>query len=565
MFRLLDPLGSCSGLGCSASNHGKVGRSMSRVRVVHGLPNVSDPLSRAAFQSHTTPQYGIPIGMLRKKLAAVLATSVLASIAACNKSPSEPDPKPEPGIQIVAGADVADTIQAAPVQALVVQVIDQDRKPKSGLVVRFESMTTGTGLGVVPTVLVGPVASNSFASFVADTTDASGRAFVRVRLGTRAGPGGVVVSVPALGFRDTASYTIQSGAATRLVSTPKDTTLFVGRSFTLRGSVVDRHGNARADAVTYRVSSGPLAVNSGTRTVSASAVGRGTLIAQAQGLSDTTYVSVVPEGTIAAYTLMEHTGHQLAIYTLRLDGSELKKVIPTIVGGGYFGEMPSTWTVDGKQLVYHDNNSNHTKQLYVYDFTTGARRRFLAPTAQLPSEAWPHRSHDGQWVYFTGGDYGAATTYRARVDGTGREQILHGAMAAPAPDGTRIAYANASVSGSVLHVRNLQTGATSSLGVTAATPRWAPSGEEIAYIALTDTYALAGELRAIKPDGTGSRALTRSATPYRGPFDYSPDGKYIIAATRQGVLTVIDLATGEEIPVRLPSLGHGLLAPAWKP
>ena len=61
-----------------------------------------------------------------------------------------------------------------------------------------------------------------------------------------------------------------------------------------------------------------------------------------------------------------------------------------------------------------------------------------------------------------------------------------------------------------------------------------------------------------------SRFTSRS-TRFQGYFDYSPDGRYIIAVTQPGVLTVVDLATGEEIPVRLPQLGHGLLAPAWKP
>lgn len=504
----------------------------------------------------------------RRRAAAFLVVSTLSPIAACDKDPSGPGAKSEPGIEIAAGASITDTIQATPAQALNIRVVDQDGRPASGLVVRFESIMVGTQYNQAPTVWVGPIASNAFGYFFADTTDASGRASVRVRLGTRAGPGGVIVSVPTLGFQDTATYTIEPGAAARLVSAPKDTTILAGRSFNLRGSVVDRHGNARADAVTYRVSSGPLSLISGSTAVSASAVGRGAVIAQAQGLSDTTHVSVVPEGTIAAYTLMEHTGHQLAIYTLNLDGSELTKLIPTTVGGGYWGEMPSTWTAGGKQLVYHDNNLNHTKQLYVYDFETRTKRRFLAPSEQLPSESWPRRSHDGQWVYFTGGDYGSSTIYRARADGTGREQVVpsgSGTTAAPAPDGLRVAYVSAQGSGNVLQVKNLQTGAVSSLGVSAATPRWAPSGEEIAYVAVTDSYAPAGELRAIKPDGTGSRPLTRNGTPFRGHFDYSPDGKYIIAATRQGVLTVIDLATGEEIPVRLPSLDHGLLAPAWKP
>jgi hypothetical protein len=48
-------------------------------------------------------------------------------------------------------------------------------------------------------------------------------------------------------------------------------------------------------------------------------------------------------------------------------------------------------------------------------------------------------------------------------------------------------------------------------------------------------------------------------------MDWSPDGKYLVA-TRQGRLTVIDVATGEEMPIRLNALPrHPFAAPAWKP
>jgi hypothetical protein len=408
--------------------------------------------------------------------------------------------------------------------------------------------------------------SNWFTQIVDDTTDASGRASDRIRLGTLAGSGGVLVSVPALGLQVTAPYTIQPGAPAGLVSAPQDTAIFTGRSFGLRASVVDRFSNPLKDAVTFSVISGPLTVNSSSKTLTASAVGQGAIVAQAHGRSDTMYVRVVPQGTIAGYTLKRNSADELAIYAVGLDGSHWIKLVSTVVDSYYNGQMPSAWIADGKQLVFHDNSYDHTKQLYVYDFAS--RRRFLAPTERLPDESWPRHSHNSPWVYFTSDLFGAPAVYRARTDGTAREALTprgRGAHATPAPDGKRIAYINGANRGATLQVMDLETRAVSDLGIAAATPQWAPSGSEIAYIATGDAFLAIGELRAVKPDGTGVRSLTRNATRFRAHFDYSPDGKYIIAVTERDVLTSVVLATGEEIPVRIPRLAHGLLAPVWKP
>jgi hypothetical protein len=335
--------------------------------------------------------------------------------------------------------------------------------------------------------------------------------------------------------------------------------VYIGGSFAVRATVQDRYGNARTDAASLRVASGPATLTGAT--VTGTAFGRAVVVARMGSVEDTTQLSIMPQGTIAAYTAMLHTGHELAIYTFNLDGSNLRKLTSTVVGGGYWGEMPSTWSADGTRLFFHDNNSDHTKQLYVYDFTTSSRRRLVEPAGQLPNESWPRRSIDGQWVYYTGGSYSEASIHRVRTDGTGRTRVGAGRDASLSPDGTRMAY----ISGTSLVISTLATGHTVTVPGVAATPRWSPSGNEIAYLGVTESYWPVGELRAVKPDGTGVRAVGTSGTIYRAHFDYSPDGKYLIASTRMGVPMVIDVATGAEIPVTLPQLDHGLLAPSWKP
>lgn len=490
----------------------------------------------------------------------LLLLGAVATVAAgCDNPATNGEPRKDPGFRVVAGADVADSVEVRPVQALVVELIGDDGKPRAGVPVRFESTVAGSGWNARPTVLVSEVETGAFRGEVTDTTDDEGRAYARVQLGTVAGPGAVVATVPTVGLQATASYTIRPGNPSRLVTAPQDTTLYAGRSFQVRATVQDRHGNARTDAPALRVASGPATVSGAT--VAGTAFGRAVVVAQVGGMADTTLVSIVPEGTIAAYTAMQHTGHELAIYTFGLDGSNLRKVTSTVVGGGYWGEMPAVWSADGTRLFFHDNNYNHTRQLYVYDFATSSRRRLIEPAGQLEHESWPRRSPDGQWIYFTGGTWNEAGIHRVRTDGTGRARVGDGKEAVLSPDGTRLAY----IHGTSLMVKTLATGETVTIPGQSASPRWSPSGDEIAYLGVTESYWPIGELRAVKPDGTGLRSLSASGTIYRAHFDYSPDGRYLVASTRNAVLTVIDAATGAEVPVPLRQLDHGLLAPSWKP
>jgi Tol biopolymer transport system component len=490
--------------------------------------------------------------------AALLVAAASAVSAACD-NPTNGTPRDEPGLRVVAGANVSDTVMTVPTQALAVEVIGENGEPASGVPVRFEAVMTNTPRGPVPPVYLSGVGDTQFTIIAVDTTDAAGRAHARVAFGTIAGPGSVTVIAPTMGLQTTASYTIKPGSPARVTTAPQDTMLATGRSLSVSAMVVDRYGNARDGGVALRVASGPVSLAGST--VTASGFGRAMVVAQEGSFADTTMVSVVPQGTIAAYTAMQHTGHELAIYRFDLDGSNFSKVTSSVMANGYWGEMPSEWSADGTKLFFHDNNPNHTKQLYVYDFGTSTRRRLIEPGLQLESESWPRVSHDGQWVYFTGGGYGEATIHRVRADGTGRERVRSGRDASLSPDGTRLAY----ISGTGLTITTLSTGQSVTVPGAAASPRWTPQGNEVAYISVTETFFSNGELRAVKPDGTGNRALTANGTLYRAHFDFSPDGKYIIAATANAVLTVIDVATGAELPISLRRVDHGFLAPTWKP
>jgi Tol biopolymer transport system component len=127
------------------------------------------------------------------------------------------------------------------------------------------------------------------------------------------------------------------------------------------------------------------------------------------------------------------------------------------------------------------------------------------------------------------------------------------------PDGTSAAFS----AGGTLAVMDLASKQVTSLGLTAAAPAWSPLGDLIAYVSATD-YQNSGTIHVVRPDGGGDRVVT-TRVGYVGRLDWSPDGKYLVAAHNGGSLAVIDVATGEEMPVRLRAGGQSFLSPSWKP
>lgn len=473
-----------------------------------------------------------------------------------------------PAIRLVAGSSVTDTVAARPLQPLVIEVRGADGKALQGAAVRVAAIPLGgewAGGQMRDEVAVAYLSSDPFGGLVSGTTNAQGQVSFRVIMGPVAGPGRVVVSVPALGLQDTARFTIRPGAPAAVRSEPADTALFIGRTLKLRATVIDRFGNRRDDPLAFSVTGVGASVSEGT--VSGSSFGRAAVIARAGERSDTSYVSVVPQATIAAYGL-GNSNQRLSLFTLDLDGSNLKKVRDTQVGA----EMPAAWSTDGKHLVYQDTRADHTRQLYVHEMESGASRRFLAAADQMEVESWPRRSWDGEWVYFAGGNNGERHIYRARRDGTGKERISPAGApyqweAAPSPDGRQVAYVTHDFRHfGTLEVMSLGTRQATRIGILGMSPRWSPTGAEIAYLEHSESYLAGyGKLMAARPDGTGIRSLTRSNTAYMGPFDFSPDGRYIVATTEKGVLTVVEVASGTEIPVRLPATDVILRGPTWKP
>ena len=414
-----------------------------------------------------------------------------------------------------------------------------------------------------------------------DTTDAAGRASVRVRLGRYAGPAGLSVAIPPLGLSDTIRVTILRGNVVRLSVEPKDTALYVGQSFQLRPVALDAYDNVSDTIATFGGAVGSVSVNA-SGCVTGQSVGRAAVAYALANQLDSVRVSVVPPGTIAVHLSRENFGDSLGVGVLNLDGSGFRRVAIETPPRTYGGDEPTEhemaprWTPDGTTVVYQESraaSSANTVGLGQWRIFTsdlaGNTRRLFEPL-QFLSDAHPNVSPDGSTIYFVGRLEGIGDRiWKYQIAGASASRVMsevgnEETRPAVSPDGRHLAYVVGGSSSNRLElaVVDLATGASRRLGIEGTSPRWSPRGDLIAYVQAADRSGASGRLRVVRPDGSDDRDIVGSRT-YAPVIDWSPDGRYLIAARdSHGKLELIDISTGLVLP--LP-YGSRMSQPAWKP
>lgn len=474
----------------------------------------------------------------------------------------KPPPKPAAGVTVVSGANVTDTIGATLTQALTVEVHDSLGNPVAGTVVRFTGVDTKNSGGYTQTTaFVEALDANNFSNFAGPTTDTQGRTGVYVRLGTLAGPARIALAVPAYGFADTVSFTVQPGAAAKLSFLPADTGVTIGKSVQLRAAMVDRAGNARSEAVTYDASpNGGVATVSSAGNVSGVSVGSVTLTAHAGTLTATGTVEVVPTGVVALYYGGQYYPDSTGIVTMNLDGSNRRWI--TRVGGSSSALTSPVWTSAG-DLVYPGPESSTSYTSRLFKVTPGSAPALLnaTPAAGTTTEGFPQIDRASGKIYYSAiGGAGTWNVYARASDGTITAVSPEGPTtlawrASPSPDGSKLAYVTSVNYSAAFKVFDLNAGTTSSWNVVGQYPTWSPKGDQIAYV---PSYS--GRIGLVNADGSNPHWLT--TTSYQEyPFTWSPDGAWILAKSSSGSMDLINTSTGVSLPLKYLSAYY---YPSWK-
>jgi hypothetical protein len=478
----------------------------------------------------------------RRRLSIELAILLLAltTVGACGDGLVDlRKGRGTPGLRIVSGAGVADTITAILPQPLVIEYRDSDGFPVRDAWIVVVGITSLDG----PEVQF-EHAPGAYTPQLHVRTDSVGRVRARVRMGEKAGIARVRLHKdhfsPAM---DSASFTVLPGAPARVALAPRDTALFSGRSLTPRSRVTDRGGNPLTAAVQYRVLDGPATVTQ-PGTVNTTAYGTVRVIGTSGTGADTVRIASVPHGAFAG------RGWGGDLFVANLDGSGFRIV-------AFRGAIPA-WDPTGQRLVYGGTGGLHT-------VTMDGEQAALMDAPPPGDHLWPQYSRDGSRIYFFTAAHGEPhTLWSVGADGTGPARVGgSGYQADPSvsPDGGRLVFANGYSSNAKLRVRDLATGVESADLVAGMKPTWAPDSERIVFSEIRQNGFSAG-IAIINADGTGYRRISAEGVIYFEGPDWSPDGRWVIATEWSRKVHLIEVDTG--LTIILP-FWESVARPVWRP
>ncbi len=458
-------------------------------------------------------------------------------------------------LRLLYGDGASDTVLSKPAQALVVEVRGENGSPAQGTVVRFQALPIDSANPYSLGVYVAPLTSPNFFPFAADSADSRGRAAVLIELGFRAGAAKLLVSAPEFGLQDTARFTVFPGKPTHVVVQPEDTALYTGSGFQARAATADQFGNPRSDPVSYSGIEPGINITSVGRVTAGASVVRARYKASAQGWTDTGWVSVVPQGTLAALQTGSLAGHGVGIVVFNLDGSGYQWIGP---GGSYYNAAPA-WSPSGTTLAF-GRNPGSLNWLYTSDLS-GNEHALLTPgDSGLTIASWPAYSPDGASIYFSGATTDNFAVWRANADGSAPRRLYadpSGLAWRPSPssDGTRLAITIGNPS--YVCVYTLASASVSSWAIPGHMPRWSPVGETIAFV-----QQYGGPVSVVNSDGTGAHQVSPAGRSYEEEsLTWSTDGAWLVARAA-GTLELINVNTGTTLP-----LGYAtqFAEPAGKP
>lgn len=501
-----------------------------------------------------------------------LALLVPVLTSACSRDATGPASKPgRAGINIVGGSGVTDTIDARLTAPLVVRVLDESGNPVAGARVGFSPVLVAQpGVNYfVASAFVQRHDALSATYDAIDTTDADGRVSIRVILGRVPAAGGIIVHVLARALTDTARYTTLPGAPAVSTASPAENIITAGGTLALVASTTDRYRNRLPGQPSLRLTNDGISVSATGIVTTTSPARTGVIASSGATRPETSWVSVVPRGTMAAAV-----SGQIAI--MELDGSA-RRTIPTTLGAS-----DPEWTVDGSALLSQlaPNSAGGSLYRVGLDATAAlvlnAGAPFVGSVAYVPAVIYgfaPMR--DGSLLSAAGGCNYSAILFRTPHGSTSQgtrlsppaasdcfETVHH--FPSPSPDSRRLVFEHRTsyFTGSSLRLLDLATGVVTTLHASGQRPRWSPRGDLIAF---TDNQ----RIWVIAPDGSGLRAVSTASRSYSAGVSWSPDGRWLLArlAPAPGMITVLEEATGLEIPLSYTraAFQNSFGIPVWRP
>ncbi|MCC7053850.1 MAG: hypothetical protein IT355_11330 [Gemmatimonadaceae bacterium] len=512
------------------------------------------------------------------------ATALLSACRGDSSTAPTPVPPPtatvKPGLKILAGAGATDTINAQPLQSLVVEVRGPDSLPARGTVVRFEVQrttdTTRRGYATMHACSVSEPVCGQFPgadwqSVASDTVDAKGKVSALLRFGTIAGRAVVRIVVPDFAYSDSAIYTVTPGAAAAVRLAGATTMLSIGRTKSMRGAIVDRWGNLRSELPTVSSTSGSaLSLDATTGAATGLALGTETVYASFGTLKDSTIVTVVPQGRLLVWSASNGS-----VRMIDIDGTDARTVISSV--GSDLGTFPQ-FDQARQQVTLHRGtfSTGGPATVIVVIDTSGVAKREIS-SGVLGNVYAQRRMADGSIRVVAGvTGFPDGTLSSILPDGTvvqllnlpGMLDIYGGADISP--DGSKVAYLTAGARGAELRALDVATAAGVTLAPAARAPRWSASGDRVAYLDPTSIngFGLDGTLNVVNADGSGWRLI--NAAGFSPGLSWSPDGTYVIGRNNIGALQVTRVSDGVAVRLQLgdPAFNNGtfddLFQPDWR-
>jgi hypothetical protein len=498
----------------------------------------------------------------------------------CTDGTTEPAQPAIPSTRLSAFV-VDDTITKQLARPIVIIVRDS-----SGRVAKAASVTVSVefvsavspGSSSVPLYLTLKSAPTGGTTQLVGQTDGAGQLEVWARTGSTSGS--IRLRAASKFGRDSLDGTIRPGHATHFSISPTDTALYAGGS--IAPSIVARDVYNNAFVPTGLTARRPSVLDIDGSTLIARSIGRAYVVVSADGARDSIGVSVVPRGTLIAATQGASANGAFAFVTFDLDGSNYRTILRTPTG---FNNFALRWNETLNRLIYHSGGfANNAVGLFALTLN-GTRTTFLPPLAvsdgseesnASASITFPSISADGNFVYFAASTaYSQMSIWRVRSDGTGATRVgpstwigAHDGTPSVSPDGRFLVYTTdrnsfgASTADRLMRL-DLNTGESLSLATLGVHPTWSPRGDEIAYMA-------GGEVRVIKPDGTGEASVVKGVNldGTNGQLAWSADGLWLAScATGQfsgsRFVVVMSRSTGEVLPLAFTAR-ENLCGATWK-